>query len=129
MLDFDNNTPHVSGRKAHLAVFWGWNRATDASLVITKIDDCCIDDDGYSPLHLACNWSPSGTAKKFVAHGGWKSAFDIDHKGWHPLHLLAKQDLEETACMILEILVSLPQTANDPDPEGHWILHSMIQLG
>lgn len=31
--------------------------------------------------------------------------------------------------MILEILVSLPQTANDPDLEGHCILHSMIQLG
>ena len=96
MAEFDHNTRDVGGRTAlYLAVFWGWHRATDALLGIPGIDDCCIDDDKYSRLHLVYYWSLLATTEKLIAHGGWKSAFDVDLKRWHPLHVLAKQGLEE----------------------------------
>ena len=81
MAEFDHNTRDVGGRTAlHLAVFWGWHRATDALLGIPGIDDCCIDDFKYSRLHLAYYWSLSATTEKLIAHGGWKSAFDVNSR-------------------------------------------------
>ena len=127
---FDHNTPHEGGRTAlHIAASWSWHQAIKALLSIEGIDASRLDNDGWSPLHVACYWSLSVTARQLIDRGGWKMAFHINATGWHALQFLVKQDLEELACMILERLERLPESVNHLDPEGNCLLHSMIRIG
>lgn len=127
---FDHNTPHKGGRTAlHIATCWGWTQAIEALLSIDGVDAARLDDDGWSPLHVASYWSLSGIAKQLIEHGGWKAAFRTNATGWHAFHFLVKQDLEELACMILERFKRLPEPVNHLDPEGNGLLHSMVRIG
>ncbi len=125
---FDHNTPHRGGGTAlHIAATWGWTQAIDALLSIEGVEASRLDEEGCSPLHFACQWSLSHTAKQLIDYGGWENAFHLNLKGWHALHLLMKQDLEDVACSILKALDRLPTTVNSLDPEGNCLLHSMIR--
>ena len=127
---FNHNTPHQGGRTAlHIAARWGWNQAIDALLTIEGVDASRVDDDGWSPLHVASYWSLSNIAKKLIEHGGWRMVFHTNATGWHAFQFLVKQDLEELACMILERFERLPESGNHLDPEGNGLLHSMVRLG
>ena len=127
---FDHNTPHEGGRTAlHIAASWSWHQAIEALLSIEGIDASRLDNDGSSPLHVACYWSLSITARQLIDRGGWKMAFHTNATGWHALQLLVKQDLESLACMILERFERLPESVNHLDPEGNCLLHSMIRIG
>ena len=127
---FDHNTPHEGGRTAlHTAASWSWHRAMEALLSIEGVDASRLDNDGWSPLHVACHWSLSITARQLIDRGGCKMAFHTNATGWHALQLLVKQDLEDLACMILERFERLPESVNHLDPEGNCLLHSMIRIG
>ncbi len=127
---FDHNTSHEGGRTAlHIAASWSWHQAIEALLSIEGIDASRLDNDGWSPLHVACYWSLSITARQLIDRGGWKMAFHTNATGWHALQFLVKQDSEELACMILECSERLPESANHLDPEGNCLLHSMIRKG
>ena len=127
---FDHNTPHKGGRTAlHIAVSWGWSQAIEALLSIEGVDASRLDDDGWSPLHVASYWSLAVIARQLIEHGAWKTAFHTNATGWHAFQYLIKQDLEELACMILERLKRLPESVNHLDPEGNGLLHSMVRIG
>ena len=126
---FDHNTRHEGGRTAlHIAVSWGWSQAIEALLSIEGVDVSRLDDDGWSPLHVASYWSLAVTGKQLIEHGAWKTAFHVNATGWHAFQFLIKQDLEELACMILERLKRLPESVNHLDPEGNGLLHSMVRM-
>lgn len=126
----DHNTPHKAGRTAlHIAACWGWSQAIEALLSIEAVDTSRLDDDEWSPLHVASYWSLSAIAKQLIEHGGWKTAFRINTTGWHAFHFLVKHDLEELACMILKRFKQLPESVNDLDPEGNGLLHSLVRIG
>lgn len=127
---FDHNTQHKGGRTAlHIAACWGWSQAIETLLSIESVDASRLDDDGWSPLHVAAYWSLSLIAKQLIEHGGWKMAFHINASGWHVFQFLVKQDLEQLACMILERFERLPESVNHLDPEGNGLLHSMVRKG
>ena len=127
---FDHNTPHKGGRTAlHIAACWGWSQAIEALLSNEGVDASRLDDDGWSPLHMASYWSLSGIAKQLIEHGGWKTAFRTNATGWYAFQFLVKQDLEELARMILERFERLPESVNHLDPEGNGLLHSMVRIG
>ena len=128
--NFNHNTPHKGGGTAlHMAAIWSWNQAIDALLAMQGVEVSSLDEEGCSPLHLSCQWALFRTAKQLIQYGGWKKAFHINRKGWHVLHLLVKQDLEDVACMILDAFDEFPTTVNSLDPEGNCLLHSMIRKG
>ena len=126
----DHYTPHKGGRTAlHIAACWGWSQAIEALLPNEGVDASRLDDDGWSPLHVASYWSLSAIAKQLIEHGGWKTAFRTNSTGWHAFHFLVKQDLEELARMVLERFERLPESVNDLDPEGNGLLHSLVRIG
>ena len=127
---FDHNTPHQGGRTAlHIAACWGWNQAIEALLSIEGVDASRLDDNGWSPLHVASYWSFSIIVRKLIEHDGWGTVFHTNATGWHAFQFLVKQDLEELACMILERFERLPESGNHLDPEGNGLLHSMVRIG
>ena len=69
---FDHNTPHRGGGTAlHIAATWGWTQAIHDLLTIEGVEASRLDEEGCSPLHFACQWSLSRTAKQLIDYGGW----------------------------------------------------------
>lgn len=53
--DVDHNTVHREGQRVlHNATLWGWDSVIDAMLSANDINPCLQDDNGRSPLHIAC---------------------------------------------------------------------------
>ena len=128
--DVDHNTVHHGGQRAlHYATLWGWDSVIDALLSAKDIDPGLQDDNDCSPLHIACYWGHEKAAQALVDRGAWRVAAKTDKKGWHPLHLIAKQENEGLAYSIIQQFHTLPSTINLPSPEGSTFLHSVVRLG